>query len=267
VLNILFIGDVVASPGREAIARLLPGIREREEVDLTIANVENVVHGRGVRADKLAELQAAGVDGFTLGDHAFWQRDILSVIDDLPLSRPANYPADVPGSGVLELDLGKKGMVLVANMLGIGQMSAPTARPAACPFRTMDFLLDEYPRNRYSAVVVDFHAETTAEKAAFAWYLDGRLSAVLGTHTHVPTADARILPQGTAFVSDVGMVGAYNSVLGVKKDVIIKYLRYPYPERFEWEEEGPAVFNSVLLTVGEGGHTTSIQRVDEITDI
>lgn len=263
-LKILFIGDIVAKPGRDCVAKVLPELKKRENIDLVLANAENILHGRGVSVEKLAELQDAGVDGFTSGDHIFKHRDIIRDIDDIPLARPANYPEDIPGSGIIELNLSRKGTVLVISMLGLGLMSSPTASPSFCPFRTMDKILREYNPSDYSAIFLDIHAETTSEKAALAWYLDGRVSAVIGTHTHIPTCDFRILPGNTAFVSDAGMVGAYNSVLGVKKEVIIETMMYPYPTKFEWIEEGPQVFNSVLIEVGKERQALSIKRYDTI---
>ena len=263
MIKILFIGDVVAKLGRQAVAEALPRIKEENKVDLVLANAENILHGRGVSADRLEELRLVGVNGFTSGDHIFRHRDIISVIDDLPLARPANYPEDIPGSGIIELDLGRKGIVLVVNLLGLGLMSSPTASPASCPFRAIDKIFRECNPSDYSAVIVDIHAETTAEKAALAWYLDGRVSAVVGTHTHVPTCDQRILPKGTAFVSDIGMAGAYDSVLGVTKEVIIETLMYPYPTKFEWVEEGARVFNSVLIEIGKNRQAVSIIRIDK----
>jgi len=158
--------------------------------------------------------------------------------------------------------LGKDGKVLLVNLLGRTFFS----EPVFCPFRTVDKILKSFEDEKFAAIVVDFHTEATSEQVAMGWYLDGRVTAIVGTHRHVPTADAWILPQGTAFVTDVGMVGARHSVLGVAPEIIIDKLKNPQPQKFAWVEEGPTVFNSVLIEVDKNGKAKSIERVDKVLD-
>lgn len=262
-MRILFIGEIVGKLGRRAVGGVLPSLRESANISVVLANAENIAHGKGATTATLEEVQGYGVDAFTGGDHIFWCEKAFEELDksDPLLIRPANYPKDVPGKGFKVVDLGKDGRILLINLLGTTFID----QPAFCPFRTADKILKNFAKQSFSAIVVDFHAEATSEKAALGWYLDGRVSAVVGTHTHVPTADAKILPKGTAFVSDVGMVGARDSVLGVEPEIIIQKLKSPLPQKFEWAETGPAVFSSVLIEV-EGGRARDIKRIDKIID-
>lgn len=262
IMNILFIGDVCGEPGRKTIAKILPKLRKEKEIDLVIANAENVAHGRGVTRKTADELFSLGIDFLTSGDHVFNVESFLDDLDDsdLPLIRPANYPDDIPGRGYDLIDLGAKGQVLIINLQGLSFMHENLV---ICPFRKIDEILNKTETLNPTAIIVDFHGEATADKIAFGHYVDGRVSAVIGTHTHVPTADARILEKGTGFVTDAGMVGPLNSVLWVKKDIAIRFQKYPYRTRFEIEESGPMVFNSVLFEI-EKGKAVSIERVDHI---
>lgn len=251
-MRILMVGDVVGRPGRRAVAALLPELRRKHEVDVVVANGENAAGGVGLTVDTAQELFKSGVDFITSGNHIWHHKEILAYMEAEPcVLRPLNMPPGVPGRGYVV----KEG-TMVVNLLGrvfMGHFD--------CPFRAMDHLLEEVsPRPR--VILVDFHGEATAEKIALGWYLDGRVSAVLGTHTHVGTVDTRVLPRGTAFVSDVGMVGAADSVIGDDKDSVIDRFLTLMPHRLS-VGKGNAVFNSVLVDVdADSGKATSIKRLD-----
>jgi len=253
------IGDVVGKPGRRAVAKVLPGLREDEGIDLVIANGENAAGGRGLTPETAEELLQAGIHVITSGNHIFRQKEIMSYMEgDVPILRPLNYPRGVPGRGCLLYQVKDGFQVLVVNLMGrVNLLNVDD------PFARMDAVLsdiNDLPR----VIIVDFHAETTSEKQALAWHLDGRVSAVLGTHTHVPTADARILKRGTAYVTDVGMVGPYNSILGDRVEPIIQHFMTGIPGRFE-VADGPVVFNSVIVDIDvETGHALSIRRWDRL---
>ena len=251
------IGDVIGKPGRRAVASLLPGLRDDLALDLVVANGENSAGGFGITSETADELLSAGVDVITSGNHIWDQKEIIPHLDsDLPVLRPLNYPPGAPGRGSLRV-----GDTLVVNLLGrvfVGNWD--------CPFRAIDQLLNETP-DPPKAVVVDLHAEATSEKVAMGWYLDGRVSAVVGTHTHVPTADARILPKGTAYVSDLGMVGAANSVIGVQIGEVLERFLTQTPRRLQVATKGPFVFNSVMIEIDpETGKSPNITRVDRELD-
>lgn len=255
-MKILFVGEIVAKPGRKVVKEKLPEILSTHEPDLVVTNVENVAHGRGATAALIKELQDAGIGYFTGGDHLFWNKEFESEIEGLPVIRPANYPDETPGDGYKLVDAGGK-KVLLINLMGRTFLNERLDDP----FRKADEILAKFAEERLEAVVVDFHAEATSEKYAMGFYLDGRVAAVLGTHTHVPTCDARILPGGTAFVGDVGMCGNVDSVLGVRSSIIIDLYLSGRNQRFEWEEEGRVAFRSVLLEVTDG-RVVKIERVD-----
>ena len=255
-MRILFIGDVVSRLGRRAVTSFLPTLKKGDSISLVVANVENLAGGRGATREKVEEVLNYGVDYCTSGDHIFYLKAFREEIEELPVLRPANYLDDIPGRGFEVLDLGKN-KVLLINLLGL----SIAGENVACPFRTVDRILEEHGSD-VQTIVVDFHSENTSERRAMGFYLDGRISAMVGTHTHVPSADAQILPNGTAYVTDLGMCGARDSVLGVDKDIIIERYKYPYRQRFEWVKTGPAVFNSVLVEIGEDGKAVGIERVD-----
>ncbi len=259
-MNILFIGDIVSRLGREITASLLPKIKKDANISLVIANGENLAGGRGATKDTLEEMQKAGIDYFTSGNHIFWQKDFENEIAQLPILRPANYPDDIAGQGYTIIDSGKEGSVLLINLLGKTNMGG--AASANCPFRTVDKILNKVENKEIKAVIIDFHAESTSEKQALGYYLDGRISALVGTHTHVPTADPRLLPKGTAYITDAGMTGPRNSVLGVEPEIITKKLTTPYPQRFEWVKTGQAIFNSVIIETESKFKAKSIKRND-----
>lgn len=247
------VGDVIGRPGRRAVRTLVPGLRQEYNVDLVIANSENAAGGLGLTKETAEELLDSGVDVLTSGNHIWDQKEILPALDgDLAILRPLNYPPGVPGRGYLI-----KGEALVVNLVGrifIGNFD--------CPFRTMDQLLEELT-DRPSVIIVDFHGEATSEKVALGWYLDGRVSALLGTHTHVGTIDARLLPKGTAFITDVGMTGPVDSVIGDDTDAVIKRFLTQLPRRLS-VGKGGVILNSVLVEVEEGtGRAKSISRIDK----
>ena len=247
------IGDVVGRPGREAIDAIVPDLRDELELDLVIANGENAAGGFGITLDIANELFSSGVDVITSGNHIWDQREIIQHLDSgIPLLRPLNYPPEVPGEGYFRVK-----DVLVVNL--IGRLFVGTFD---CPFRAIDKLLQNFP-DRPKVIVVDLHAEATSEKETMGWYLDGKVSVVAGTHTHVPTADTRILPNGTAYVSDLGMVGSLNSVIGSEiEDALARFVSQ-MPQRLRIPSKGPLRFNSVLVEVDEmSGETTDIGRID-----
>ncbi|MCG2685853.1 YmdB family metallophosphoesterase [Candidatus Parcubacteria bacterium] len=259
-MRILFLGDIVGKLGRRACEKLLPKLKKDAKIDLVLANAENIAHGKGATKATIEEVLSYGIDHFTSGNHIFWCKGFDRDIEGLPVLRPANYPPETPGKGYTVLDLGKSGQVLLINLLGRTFIESS----AACPFREADRILEEFQGREGVTVVVDIHGEATSEKVALGWYLDGRVAAVLGTHTHVPTADAWVMPKGTAYITDVGMVGARNSVLGVAPPIIIDRFITAVPQRFDWVENGPAVFNSVLLEVDGNGRAKSIERIDRV---
>ena len=252
-MRILMIGDVIGKPGRRAVKQLIPSLRQEHGVDLVIANGENTAGGFGITLDTANELLDSGVDILTSGNHIWDQKEIIPYLDEgLPLIRPANYP-DAPGRGSL-----LHNNVMVMNLMG--RVFMPVLD---CPFRTADQILEDAAASENPPVViVDFHAEATSEKQAMGWYLDGRVSAVLGTHTHVGTVDARVLPRGTAYVSDVGMTGPMDSVIGSETGVVLERFLTGMPQRLA-VANGPVLLNSVLLDIDQDtGKALSIERLD-----
>jgi len=252
LLRVLVIGDVIGRPGRQAVKALLPELRQHHGLDLVIANAENAAGGLGLTLDTARELLECGVDVLTSGNHIWDQKEIIPHLEgESPILRPYNYPPGVPGRGYLVV-----GGALVVNLAG------RTFMPALdCPFRAADRLLAE---QGHRLVIVDFHAEATSEKGAMGWYLDGRVSAVVGTHTHVGTVDARILPRGTAFVTDVGMVGPIHSVIGDDPEAVVSRFITQMPRRLPVAPQArPVTFNSVLLDIDEAtGRARDITRLD-----
>jgi metallophosphoesterase (TIGR00282 family) len=253
--RILFVADVVGHPGRDAVKAILPGLKKEVGADLAIVNGENSAGGFGLTGKIAAELKAAGADVITTGNHVFAQKDFVPELPGLErVLRPANYPPGAPGQGSCVVDAGGR-QVLVMNLMGRIFLDALDD-----PFRAADAILAAHPEPRI--VFCDMHAEATSEKTAMGWYLDGRVSAVVGTHTHIPTADARVLTKGTAYVTDVGMVGPRDGCIGMDKDVVLQRFLTGVPNRFV-VASGPVTFNSVLVTInGSTGRATSIQRVD-----
>jgi hypothetical protein len=247
------VGDVIGRPGRRAVHTLVPELRREYKVDLVIANGENAAGGFGLTKETAEELFGAEVDVITSGNHIWDQREIIPVLDsDVAILRPLNYPPGVPGHGYVI-----KKEALVLNLVGRTFMGN-----FDCPFRAMDEFLEGLS-DKPSVIIVDFHAEATSEKMALGWYLDGRVSAVLGTHTHVGTIDARLLPKGTAFITDVGMTGPLDSVIGDDTDAVIRRFLTQLPHRLS-VGKGRVALNSVLVEVEEEtGGAKSISRIDK----
>lgn len=245
-LTFLIFGDVFGRPGRAALAQVVPALRKKYDPDLVIANVENVAHGVGVTEKTLAECQAAGVDFFTSGNDVFRKKEVEDILarKNPILIRPANYPPGTPGVGHRLLTVGTRN-VLVINLIG----RVFFTENFDDPFRSIDAILAEYKSTKLNAIIVDFHTEATSEIMALGWYADGRASIVFGTHTHVPTADARILLKGTAYITDVGMVGPRDSVIGEDREVILKSYLTQQPFKHTIPEEGPVSVNGIVVTV------------------
>jgi len=248
---ILAIGDVIGRPGRKAVQELLPGLRRQFGLNLVIANAENLAGGLGVTSTTASELLDVGVDVLTSGNHVWAHREIIPYLDgEMPILRPLNYPPGLPGRGYM---VNRK--VMVVNLIGrtfIGNFD--------CPFRAMDKLLAEI-ESKPPVIIIDFHAEATSEKVALGRYLDGRVSAVLGTHTHVGTIDAQLLPGGTAYVTDIGMTGPMDSIIGDNIDSVIHRFLTMLPHRLT-VGRGKVIFNAILVDVDEtSGRAVNIDRI------
>lgn len=255
-MRILFIGDIVGSPGRRIVHDHLADIVAQKQIDLTIANCENAASGFGVTPRLVEELLATGIETLSGGNHIWDRKEILEYFPHQPrLLRPANFPPGSPGSG-LYVGAARNGVkYAVLNLQGRTFMT-----PIDCPFRAVERELARIPAD-VKVVIVDMHAEATSEKLAMGWFLDGKVSAVIGTHTHVATADERVLPKGTAYITDVGMTGPHDSVIGMDKNGIIKRFLDGLPARFE-VAEGDLQLNSVLLQVDPTtGRAASIERL------
>lgn len=254
-MKVAFLGDVVGKTGRRAVDSVLPRIREAHGVDLVIANAENSAGGFGIDRKGIEQMENAGVQFFTTGNHVWDKAQGIPLLDEKDnIVRPENYPGGAAGTG-FALVPGTGGRVAVINVQG--RVFMP---PLDCPFVCVDRLLQRIaPETRI--IIVDFHAEATSEKIAMGWHLDGRVSLVLGTHTHVPTSDERVLPKGTGYVTDVGMTGAYDSVLGVKKDAVIKRFFTMQPTRFE-VAKGDARCDYIIATIDDDtGKTKTIEHL------
>ncbi|MDD2730633.1 MAG: TIGR00282 family metallophosphoesterase [Candidatus Portnoybacteria bacterium] len=265
-MKILFFGDIVGQPGRQAMKKILPELKEEFQPDLTIANGENMAAGLGFSQKTLEEIMEAGVDWLTNGDHAFDVKEAAGLLADKkwPILRPLNWPGDAPGRGWEIIRVGARRILLVvlAGRVFMRQNFND-------PFFQIKELLEDYSLKggkqgdeAVDAILIDFHAEATSEKGAMAWFLDGRVSAVLGTHTHVPTADEKIMPQGTAFISDLGMVGPRDSVLGIEPDIIVKRLLTQRLIKKEVAKNSPVEINGVFLDIDDQtGLAKKIQRI------
>ena len=253
--RILFVADVVGQPGRDAVKAIVPALKQELQPHLTVLNGENAAGGFGLTAKIVAELKGAGADVITSGNHVFAQKEFVADLPKLErVLRPANYPPPAPGQGWCTLEVAGH-QVLVMNLIGRIFLDSLDD-----PFRAADAILSAHPETRIA--FCDMHAEATSEKTAMGWYLDGRVSAVVGTHTHIPTAGARVLPRGTAYVTDGGMVGPRDGCIGMDKDVVIQRFLTGVPNRFV-VASGPVTFNSVLVNIDAStGRATSIQRVD-----
>ncbi|MFC1932496.1 TIGR00282 family metallophosphoesterase [Chloroflexota bacterium] len=253
---ILAIGDIIGKPGRQAVNELLPGLRQQYGLDVVIANAENIAGGLGVTPATARELLDAGVDVLTSGNHIWAQKEIIPYLDgEMPILRPLNYPPSVPGRGYIV-----RSQAMVVNLIGrtfIGNFD--------CPFRAMDQLLAEL-KHKPPVIIVDFHAEATSEKMAMGRYLDGRVSAVLGTHTHVGTIDTQLLPQGTAYVTDIGMTGPIDSVIGDDTEAVLQRFLTAIPNRL-FVGQGKVIFSAVLVNIdNDSGKAMSIERIHREVD-
>jgi hypothetical protein len=256
-MNILFIGDIFASAGRRIVAEKLHYIVSTESIDLAIANAENSAGGFGITPLIAEELLSAGLDVLTSGNHVWDKRELYDYLDRQPrLIRPANYVDELPGRGFTVVKARNGAQCAVINLQGRTHMP-----PTECPFRKADQILGSLDA-AIKVMFVDFHAEITSEKMAMGWHLNGRVSAVVGTHTHIPTADTRILPGGTAYQTDVGMTGPYNSVIGVDKDIILRRFLTAIPVRME-AARGGVELHAVVVTVDEEtGKATAFKRYE-----
>ena len=261
-MKILLVGDVFGKGGRKVVRYVLPRVVDRESVDLTIANVENASRGLGVSRDAVIELQQAGVQVMTSGNHVWKRPGIADLLEEEPyLVRPANYPPSVPGKGsvVWESNLGVR--VGIVNLMGRVFME-----PLECPFRTGEAHIRRLQEEGVRLIVVDFHAEATSEKLALAWYLDGQVSALIGTHTHVQTADERILPKGTGYLTDAGMTGGQDSVIGVKIQPSVESFLKGVPQRLEPSLNNLALKGVLVSLCEKTGKCENIRRVSENLD-
>ncbi len=254
-MKILIVGDVVGRPGRKAFSRYTKDIRQKYDIDIVIVNGENSAGGKGVSRKSLDELYGAGADIITSGNHIWDNREVQGLIDTDPyLIRPANYPEGAPGKGWCLYPFKAKNIAVI-NLSGRAFMPEMD-----CPFQKVEDILAEIG-DQADIIILDFHAETTSEKMAMGFYLDGRVQAVVGTHTHIQTADERILPNKTAYITDLGMVGPWNSVLGVKPEIIIKKFTTCMPVRFDLAD-GPAVYSAVVVEIDDKtNQTVAIQRL------
>ncbi|MCY8499443.1 2',3'-cyclic-nucleotide 2'-phosphodiesterase [Bacillus atrophaeus] len=243
-MRILFIGDVVGSPGRDMVKEYVPKLKTKYKPHFTIINGENAAHGKGLTEKIYHSLMQAGADAITMGNHTWDKKEIFDFIDDVPhLVRPANFPEGTPGKGITYVKANGKELAVI-NLQG--RTFLP---PLDDPFQKADELIAEAAK-RTPYIFIDFHAEATSEKLAIGWYTDGRASAVVGTHTHVQTADNRILPKGTAYITDVGMTGPYDGILGMDRETIIKRFKTNLPVRFS-VAEGKTTLSGVVIDIDD----------------
>lgn len=254
-MRILFLGDICGSPGREMVVEYLPRLKRKFQPSVIVANGENAANGRGITEKITKELYGAGVHAITLGNHTWDNKEIFDFIDqDSRLIRPANFPKGAPGQGITYITV-PEGELAVINLQGRAFLP-----PLDCPFELADQLVEQ-ARKRTKYILVDFHAEATSEKQAMGWYLDGRVTAVVGTHTHVQTGDDRILPGGTGYLTDAGMCGPMDGILGMEREAVIKKFLTQLPVRFE-VATGNKQLNAVLFTADKTtGKTLKVQRI------
>jgi metallophosphoesterase (TIGR00282 family) len=263
-MNILYLGDVMAEPGIRVVEKLLPGLRREYAVDLVVAQAENLSDGKGIRLADMQRLQQAGVDFCTGGNHSFYRPEIFPALEDMsqPIIRPANYPAGTPGRGYKYVDT-PKGKVLVISLLG--QIVGKDAdKPMDNPLHVIDKILDEQQGARRAATIVNFHGDFSSEKRIIGYYLDARVTLVVGDHWHVPTADAQILPKGTAHQTDVGMCGSLDSSLGVTFASLIPRWRDGKVTRNEIETNGRMQFNALLVQTNQAGLAESARAIQRV---
>ncbi len=254
-MRIMLTGDVVGRPGRRAFQKYTPKLRKERQIDIVVVNGENSAGGKGITRKSLDELYHGGADIITSGNHIWDKKDVLGFIDREPfLVRPANYPEGAPGKGCCVYPFRSKN-------IGVMNLSGRTFMPALdCPFQKSEALLRELTPV-CDVLLLDFHAEATSEKMAMGWYLDGRVNCIVGTHTHIQTADERILPGGTAYITDLGMVGPWNSVLGVCTNLVIEKFTKGLPVRFDLAN-GSSVYSAVIIEIDDASNrTTAIERI------
>ena len=261
-MNILFIGDIVGSPGRRAVKDLLPGLRQTHALDVVIANGENSAGGNGITPDIAEELFGCGVDAITTGDHLWDQKEVLELLqNEKRFLRPLNYPPGTPGQGSTILKIRDLPPVAVMNAQGRTFMQPPLDNPFTLALEEAKWLRQHTP-----IIFVDFHAEATSEKIAFSRFMDGRVSAVVGTHTHVQTADEQILPQGTAYLSDAGFTGPHDGCLGREIEPVLKNFLTGMPQRFDVARNQVRLHGAIIRIDDASGRAESIQRVAEALD-
>ncbi|MFA5134809.1 MAG: TIGR00282 family metallophosphoesterase [Patescibacteria group bacterium] len=260
LIKVLFFGDIVGKPGRRALVQAVPNLKKKYAPNYTIANAENIAHGIGITKKTLSECASAGIDLFTSGNHTWAKPEAESILGDenANLIRPANELEAKSGTGYRIVDAGI-GKLLVINLIGRVFMEGKYASP----FTAVDSILDAVDADQLAGTIVDFHAEATSEKNAFGWHVDGRVSAVLGTHTHIQTADERILPNGTAYISDIGMVGLRDSVIGIDKDVIVNNFLEKRRLPHDIPEHGVCTVGAVQLEIDP--HTQKAVRITRIS--
>lgn len=259
MINILCIGDIVGRPGREALARVLPVIKKERSIDFVIVNAENASGGSGLLPKHADEILALGVDVITLGDHTWDKKEIIERLEEnVRIIRPANFPCGTPGRGWTVVESAQGIKVGVINLLGRSFMRYNVE----CPFRALDAIHQELSKET-SVMILDMHAETTSEKVAIGHYASGRLSGVFGTHTHIQTADEKVLSEGTAYITDLGMSGPYDSVIGQSKDVIIKRFLTSLPQKFEVAASTATVCGAVISIDEKTGRARSIVRLQQ----
>lgn len=255
-MRLLLIGDVVGKPGRQILVRAVPGLKIAEQLDFVVANAENAAGGSGLTPEVFHELLAGGVDCITMGDHVYRRREIFAVLErDERIVRPANYPGEAPGRTFTVLQT--KGQVRVAVFNLLGRVFMP---PVDCPLQAADRVLAGLPAG-VRVILLDYHAEATSDKQVMGRYLDGRVSAVLGTHTHVATADEQVLPRGTAFQCDVGMTGPHESIIGRRIDRVLETTRTFRPTHFEVASGDCRLHGTIVDVNAETGRATAIRRV------
>ncbi len=264
-MNILYVGDVMGDPGIRVVERQLTDLKKQHDIDLVIAQAENLSDGKGIRVADFERLQKAGVDFCTGGNHSFYRSEILPLLDDpnVPIIRPANYPSGTPGLGHKYIQT-PKGKVLVISLLGhiVGK---DADKPVDNPLKVIDQILEDQQLVARAATIVNFHGDFSSEKRIIGYYLDGRVTAVIGDHWHVPTADADVLPKGTAHITDVGMCGSLDSSLGVRFDTLVPRWRDGTVTRNELETNGRMQFNALLVkTQDKTGKATDIKHIQMI---
>lgn len=258
-MKILCIGDIYGKPGRETVLKYLPELQKKSKYDFVLANAENMAHGRGVSSSTIQEMRDVGVHFFTTGNHVWDNKEGMACLDDVefPVIRPANYPEGAPGRGYQIVPVGGK-RLLIINLMGRVFMGSCLD----CPFKKFDEIYNAHSKD-VDSVIVDLHAETTSEKIAFRWYVDGRATLLFGTHTHVPSADAIVTHKGTGYITDLGMTGPSNTVIGVSQEIIVEKFLTQLPKMHEIPKTGPTEFHAIEVELN-GNKTASIQLIRKL---